>query len=270
MSLMMDRLLPLALLTCTLVNSGPANAAEPDPDQIAQVSVINALMLGQFDGTLPLGELLKLGDFGLGTFDHLDGELIALDGKIYQARSDGTVHECGPEMTTPFAVVTPFNRDVTVPCPPVGSLEQLEQVLATLLPQENVFVAIRVDAKFASISLRAVGRQEPPYRPLTEVVAHQSEWTRENLNGTLVGIRCPKWVTGISVPGYHWHFLSADHKVGGHVFDCRIESGTISFDRCKTWVVKLNDSLGAGGKDLSQDLSKELNKVERQRGTTEK
>lgn len=260
--------LPKPLLA-QIAPAAPQTAVPPTADQITQISVINALLLGQYQGTTPLGEVLKTGNFGLGTFDHLDGELIILDGVAYQAKSDGTVHRCPPTMTTPFAVATPFEGESTFDCAAVRSLEELETMLNARLPSQDVFVAVKVEATFKSVSLRAVPRQEPPFQPLAEVVKTQSQWTRENIEGTFIGIRCPKWVTGIGIPGYHWHFLSKDQRSGGHVFDCKFESGTVAYDRCRTWVIKLGNALESQQHDLSQDLSKELEQVERQRGTSD-
>jgi len=113
---------------------------------------------------------------------------------------------------------------------------------------------------------RSVPRQERPYALLVDVTKKQSISTHEDLKGTLVGIRSPKWVHGLSVSGYHWHFLSSDHKLGGHVLDCKIRDGTIAYDKCNSWLIKLNES-GYNGKDLSADLSQELDEVERLRGT---
>ncbi|WP_437224427.1 acetolactate decarboxylase [Planctomicrobium sp. SH661] len=256
----------LAATLTGLLFAGVVHGESPKPDQVTQVSVINALMLGQYTGTVPIEEVLEFGNFGLGTVDHLDGELIILDGVAWQAKSDGTVHRCGSEMTTPFAVITPFEAESTFEVPPVASLEQLETLLEPHLPSRDLFVAVRIDAVFDTVSLRAVPRQEPPYLPLAEVVKNQAQWEREEIAGTLIGIRCPKWVTGISVPGYHWHFLSEDHASGGHVFDVSFQSGKVSFDACRTWVVKLDQGLESQGADLSQDLSADLEKVERQRG----
>ena len=42
-------------------------------------------MAGLYGGTMTVGELLEHGDLGLGTLDSIDGELIVLDGKAYQA-----------------------------------------------------------------------------------------------------------------------------------------------------------------------------------------
>ena len=237
-----------------------------DLDRITQVSVINALMVGRYDGVLPIPELLRRGDFGVGTLDHLDGELIVLDGEAFQVRGDGAIVPVGPDRSTPFAVVTPFEADGEFPCPEVAGLADLDARLDESLARKNRFVAIRVDGRFASLSLRSVHRQEPPYRPLAEVAEGQSTWTREDLGGTLVGIRCPAWVGGLNVPGYHWHFLSDDRKVGGHVLDCKIVRGRVRYDVCRTWEVELDDSADFDRADLGQDLARELRRVESSRG----
>jgi acetolactate decarboxylase len=235
-------------------------------DQVTQASQVNALMLGQYNGGMEVGQLLRYGNFGIGTFDHLDGEMIMLEGKVWQAKSDGSVTEASPRTTTPFAVVTPFEVDGKAVCPAAGSLTALESYLDGLLPNQNLFFAIRIDADFETVTLRSVPRQEPPYKPLAEVTKQQKIWTRSNLSGTLIGVRSPKWVGNLNVPGYHWHFLSNDGKLGGHVFDSRVASGTITYDQCGQWLVKPNESISREA-DLSKDLSHELEQVEKRRGS---
>jgi acetolactate decarboxylase len=238
----------------------------PDRGRITQVSVIDALMIGRYDGVMPIAELLRHGDFGVGTLDHLDGEMIILDGKAYQVRGDGVVLEVVPDRSTPFAVVTRFDQDGEFPCPQAASLADLDARLDDALPQRNNFVAIRVDGRFASLTLRSVRRQEPPYKPLAEVAESQSVWTHEDLSGTLVGVRCPAWVGGLNVPGYHWHFLSDDRKVGGHVLDCRVRDGRVRYDVCHDWEVKLPQSQGFNEANLTEDLGGDLKRVENLRG----
>ena len=233
--------------------------------QMTQVSIINALMIGRYGGVMPITELLRYGDFGVGTLDHLDGELILLDGRAYQVRGDGVVIEAGPDRSTPFVTVTRFERDGEFPCPRVGSLSDLDARLDEALRQKNNFLAIRVNGRFASITLRSVHRQEPPYRPLSEVAKSQSVWTHEAVRGTLVAIRCPAWVGGLNVPGYHWHFLSDDRMVGGHVLDCEVREGSVQYDVCRDWLIKLDDSAGFNGLDLSADLSHDVRRVESSR-----
>jgi acetolactate decarboxylase len=197
-------------------------------------------MIGRYDGVMPIPELLRYGDFGLGTLDHLDGELIVLDGRAYQVRGDGVVVEAGLDRSTPFAIVTPFEPDGEFPCPRVGNFADLDARLDDPLEQKNSFLAVRVDGRFPAITLRSVHRQEPPYLPLGEVVKGQSVWTHKEVSGSLVGVRSPAWVGGLNVPGYHWHFLSADRTVGGHVLDCQVREGRVQYQVCRDWLIKLD------------------------------
>jgi hypothetical protein len=78
----------------------------PGPGRVTQVSVINALLIGRYGGGMPIPELLRYGEFGVGTPDHLDGELIVLDGRAYQARGDrrgavGDRHGDGDQLDRP-------------------------------------------------------------------------------------------------------------------------------------------------------------------------
>lgn len=253
----------LLLSSCTRVTPPPRTVGD---DQITQVSIINALMIGRYEGVMSIPELLRYGDFGVGTLDHLDGELIVLDGRAYQVRADGAVGELGVDRSTPFAVVTPFAPDGLFACSRVGGLSELDARLNDALPQKNEFLAIRAAGRFASITLRSVKRQQPPYGPLADVAKSQSVWTHEEVSGTLVGIRCPAWVKGLNVPGYHWHFLSDDHKIGGHVLDCRATDLRVQYDVCRDWLIKLDDSVGINAVNLGEDLSQELHRVESSRG----
>jgi len=263
----------IALVFANRLGGGMAGrmvAAEPaagnvDRDRITQVSLINALMLGDYDGVVPFGDLLAQGDFGIGTLDRLDGELVVLDGKGWQIRGDGGVRPVPPDMMIPFAMVTPFEADGEGPAPQAVSLEALDDELDERFPQRNNFVAFRIDADLATIRLRSVRGQSKPYRPLAEVARSQAEWSLDDVRGTLVGIRSPAWTRGAAVPGHHWHFLSADRRAGGHVLDCRIRSGTLRHDVCGDWTVKLEQSPEFDRFDLDRDLRREVRQVESMR-----
>src|SRR3712207_1305730 len=78
-----------------------------------QTSTIEALLDGNYEGDISFAELEERGDFGLGTFDALDGEMIALDGDFYQVRADGRAYAVDKQSRTPFAVVTFFEPDLS-------------------------------------------------------------------------------------------------------------------------------------------------------------
>jgi acetolactate decarboxylase len=71
-----------------------------------QVSTSGALVQGIYERAVSSRFLLNFGDFGIGTFENLDGEMVVLDGAIYRVRGDGKVLNIFDDVGTPFAVVT--------------------------------------------------------------------------------------------------------------------------------------------------------------------
>ncbi len=199
------------LLFFLLAAFGPAPAlAGGASDSLTQVSVISALMAGDYDGSVGLDKLKTLGDFGLGTFDGLDGEMVVLEGVVYQVRSDGSVAQPGDGERTPFAAVVRFSADRRLQLAAAGSLEQLNQALDALIGSANRFYAVRIDGPLPRLKVRSVPRQAKPYPSLAEAAKAQTVFDLDGARGTLVGLRCPAYSKGMAVPGYHWHFISED------------------------------------------------------------
>jgi len=195
---------------------------EREPHVLFQASTIGALLDGAFEGDLSFAELAEHGDLGLGTLNHLDGEMIALDGEFFRADVDGNATRIEADERTPFAVVTAFEPAIDEQLPEEElSHEELLSRLDELVPEDASSCAIRLDGRFDLVRARSVPRQEPPYRPLTEVVADQRVFELRDLEGTMLGFRFPAYVEGIEVAGYHLHFISADRSRGGHVLDSR-------------------------------------------------
>ena len=181
-----------------------------------QVSTSSALVRGVFDGSIRVRDLRRHGDFGLGTFEGLDGELIMLDGECYRAGAEGAIDKADDDWLTPFAVVARFEADESHSLGAVGDLASLERKVDFLQPSQNVFVGLRIEGSFAHLDLRAACRAEPG-EDLVAATSHQSEFSAEKLMGTLVGFRAPPYSTAINVPGYHFHFIDQDRDFGGHV-----------------------------------------------------
>jgi acetolactate decarboxylase len=195
---------------------------EREPHVLFQASTIGALLDGAFEGDLSFAELARHGDLGLGTLNHLDGEMIAIDGGFFRADVDGNVTRVEPEERTPFAVVTSFEPTVDQQLADEElSHEELLECLDELLPGDASSCAIRLDGRFDLVRARSVPRQEPPYRLLTEVIADQHVFELREVEGTMLGFRFPTYAEGIEVAGYHLHFISADRGRGGHVLDSR-------------------------------------------------
>jgi acetolactate decarboxylase len=198
--------------------------------EIVQTGTVAALMDGHYDGDLRIGEVLARADTGVGTVQHLDGELVVLDGRAFVARADGRVDEVPPETKTPFVVACRFVTAATRHLDRAHPLDALCAALDDLAPVGEPVVAVRVDGHFRDVRLRSVHAQRAPYPPLAEVVAHQTEWTVPEATGTIVGFRFPDGSSGIEVPGYHLHFLSDDRRRGGHVLGLVLEEGDLAVD----------------------------------------
>lgn len=199
-------------------------------DTIFQVSTIDALSAGGYDGQTPVKALLSHGDLGIGTFVGLDGEMVVLDGTVYRVGTDGVPRAVPSGTLTPFAVVTFFKDDRIVPMTGPMTYPDLQKGIDDLLAGTRMFTAVRIHATFDSITFRSVPRQEKPYPTLAEALKHQVVFTLNNVSGTLVGFVCPPYVGGVNVPGWHLHFISDDRTAGGHVLSFTSDELTVSLD----------------------------------------
>lgn len=238
-----------------------------------QTSSIDALLRGSFAGDLTLDELIQHGDFGLGTVQGLDGELIVLDGACFQVTSDGVVRRPAGTLRTPFAVVCRFAPHVDESLSAFESLPSLSTAIDRVASAHAndigpaPILAVRVDGWFDEIDLRSVPGQSEPYPPLSEVVDHQSEWQviaepGESIPGTLLGFRFPPEAQGIEVAGYHLHFLSEDRSIGGHVTGISLTSGRLRLDGATELHLEIPQGVEVAEADTSEETTRAIRAAE--------
>lgn len=233
---------------------------------VTQWSTIDALLKGHFYGAATLAEVKKHGDFGLGTFDGLDGELLLLDGVVYRVDEQGKVTLPADATTTPFVAVAKFKADITLDVPAGLSLAEVQARVDAVLPSRNVFYALKVSGKFTEMRTRSVAGQKEPYPTLAEVVKTQSLFTLKDTEGSLVGLWCPSYVKSLNVPGYHFHYLDKARSGGGHVLGLATGEGVrVEVSVLREFVAKLPTSEKFDALDLSGDQSKTLHAVESER-----
>lgn len=234
---------------------------ENEPQTLVQVSTIDALMNGVYDGPTPLSKLKKYGDFGIGTFNTLDGEMIFLDHVFYQIKADGKVYKPGNTTQTPFAAVTFFYPDIKYSMSNV-SYDRLKTITDSLMLSANLFYAVKVHGTFSTIRTRSVPAQQKPYPPLVQVTANQPEFEAQSVSGTLAGFYCPPYVSGVNVVGYHLHFLSDDKKFGGHVLSFQMDKGTLLLDQIPNFRLFLPEEGDFLNTDLNGDQSGDVDEAE--------
>lgn len=222
---------------------------------------INAIVEGLYEEKIPFTDILRHGDFGLGTFDHLDGEMVMLDGRIYQITADGFAGEVDATALTPFSCVTFFKPNSEDTLDREMSHPEFDAWLRDLLPSPNIFYALSIEGEFAEVKARSVPKQEC-YRPLVEVTKEQHVFDFTNVRGTLAGFFTPAFMSSLSVPGMHLHFLSEDRQRGGHVLACRPRNVRVRLQFIYSVELALPSSLDYLTADFQRDVKRDLDKAE--------
>ena len=227
-----------------------------------QVSTSAALVEGVYQGTVRVSRLLSHGDFGVGTFVDLDGEMAVLDGVCYQILANGTVAQVDGDRLIPYAVVTRFSSDFRAEHQEISDFAALAAACDRLRESTNVFYAFRVTGLFHAVSARVM-KPVPKGTTLKAAASVQQGFQFEELRGTLVGIWAPAYAASFSVPGYHFHFLSEDRKRGGHVLACRASEVQIEGCAMNEMHVSLPETEDFLKADLTRDPQADLMKAER-------
>ncbi|EHI75004.1 alpha-acetolactate decarboxylase [Streptococcus criceti] len=200
-----------------------------DVIKLFQYNTLNALFAGLYDGSMTIGELLKHGDLGIGTLDSIDGELVILDGKAYQTTSKNgnlKVVEVKPDTKVPYAAVVPHHAEVVFKQRYETTDKELEDRIESYYDGANLFRSIKIKGHFKHMHVRMIPRAQSGEK-FAEVATRQPEYTAEDLSGTIVGFWTPEMFHGVSVAGYHLHFISDDLVFGGHVMDYVMTDGTV-------------------------------------------
>lgn len=266
---MKKKFLAAALAGClslgVATGAAQGQAAPADRESIAQVALLQSLAQGYFGGTITAGELLALGDTGIGTFEGLNGEMIVLDGKMYQALGDGRVIVTPDSAIIPYATVTFFDKDIPVALQNVKNKAALEAELNRYVQQwgANSFYMVKIPAEFSSILFRSEYGSQPPYPTLVEALkGKQTEFTEKNIKGTIVGLYCPSYMGELNSVGWHFHFISDDRKKGGHVLELSLKNATAHLDQTDKFTMILPDDKKFGELNLAKDMREDIRSAE--------
>jgi acetolactate decarboxylase len=245
----------------SLVSVALGDYLKSDSHRMYQISTSNALVEGVYSGSISSRDLLQHGDFGLGTFENLDGEMVIADGAIYQIHSDGNVLRRDEDFNVPFAVITRFQEQEQFETGEITSLRDLEKACDAHRESANLFYAIRVDGVFERLHARAVSAVGLGTR-LVDAARAQGEFEFSNVEGSLVCFWSPSYSSAFNVPAYHFHFLSRDRSKGGHVLDLSAAKLKVGVQMLCEYDVRLPDQGSFLTTDLSRDPASDLAKTE--------
>lgn len=245
-----------------LVSRALADSLQVEHGTLFQVSTSGAIVEGVFGGVVSVGTLREHGDFGLGTFVDLDGEMIVLDGEVYQMRSDGTIRIPDDREQVPFAIVTRFTPDETTALAAFASFKALTADLDTRRGTDNLFFAALIRGRFSRLHVRIACKADE-HETLVEATSHQAEFSYTDIDGTLLGFWTPAFAKGFGIPGWHLHFISDDRQHGGHVLDCAGDGLTVALEHIDDFRVAIPETAAFLAADLTGDTTAALDKAER-------
>ncbi len=228
-----------------------------------QHGTLALLVPGLLKGTMTMGDLLKHGDTGIGTGEGLDGELIILNGKPYQVAADGKVNVVPDSFTMPFANIH-YARYLPLAELENVSQDDLNEQIVSLSKAGNTFFSVKITGTFSDVKTRAVRKSEPPFHTLAQTARNQSIFTRDKVDGTLIGYYSPELFDGAAVAGFHHHFLADDRKFGGHVLDFHLDKGDVSYQLFDTFEQHLpvNDKRYMQHDFSSDDITESIHTAE--------
>lgn len=218
---MIRRRIAAAVAALSIVGAiAPAAVAATGDTWVHQIGTYDYLVSPNYGGLAPISSASKGTTLGLGTFDHLDGELVMVGGQMYRIGTDGAPMRIDGRQTTPFFESVAFAPTASGPVPPGTTCASLIMAVNALVGSANGMVAVRVRGTFTDLTFRSVPAQTAPYLPLSQVVAKQTLFPLGQRRAVLVGFRTGPDLAGTGAAGLHLHGLAADRTAGGHVISC--------------------------------------------------
>lgn len=231
-----------------------------------QVSTLQALALGYTKSVITVEDLLKKGNIGLGTFESVDGEMIVLDGHCYQAKHDGAVVEAPLDTGVPFCAVSTMDESKSFNIKDIKNIEDLKTVLNLRIDaafELNSMHVVRIDANFNKVMARSESGRKSRHIELKDLLEdNQTDFSFNNIEGSLVCVYFPDFMDGINASGWHLHFVSKDRKFGGHVFDTQFDNAKAQITKISSIEIKIPDEIEFDTYALKTADNDDIKKVE--------
>lgn len=230
--------------------------------KLYQASTIGALTLGVFDGDVLYSDIKKYGDFGLGTFEGLNGEMVALNGYYYRIDPKGDLYKVRRNDTAPFAQVVHFKATKSFQLKNISSYSNLTKAILSKIKNKNLPYAIKITGHFDDIFMRSLLHYKKPYPNLVKASKEQTEFNLRSSDGTLVGFWFPQYWGVIAVNGLHLHFVNKQLTKGGHVLNMKIKKGLLQIMPIQTVEIKLPNTKTFASKNFDAELHAQIEKAE--------
>ncbi|MBS9338155.1 acetolactate decarboxylase [Fructobacillus sp. M2-14] len=196
-------------------------------NQVVQFGTMQMLVESLLDGFVSTKDVLSAGDYGIGTGEGVDGELVIIDGVAYQIDGEGQVHEVGPDFPIAFGNVHKGDFQFLNEFENI-TLKELQEEILKAVKTTSLFFAFKIEGDFDAVQTRSANKSSRPWPSLSKIAEGQNVFDAKNVGGTMVGYFSPKLFQGAAVPFYHQHFLSNEHNFGGHVLSAKLKHVKVS------------------------------------------
>lgn len=191
---------------------------------VEQSGGAGALFNGDFSSNTTAGAEFAGSRLGLGVMDGLNGEVVSVKGTTWRIPESGVPVEVSPSEGIAFGIAAHGGREhqVAIPagCNMSGILSAIDAYLAeNHVDHEDVVCAVEIVGSFSYVLLRTEAAPTFPEETLAQVLEHEIRFEFDEWRGTLVGFRFPDEGDGQTIPGLHFHAISADQDSGGHVHE---------------------------------------------------
>ena len=168
------------------------------------------------------------------------------------------------EEKTPITTLVQFEPTHQEKCSATASFASLNEKLFKKFTQPKFIYAIKLEGVFSSLAIRSETPQPKPYQPMDKsFLPTQRKFKNENIQGTLVGFYIPDYFQRLLLPGFHFHFLSADETCGGHVLDFSFQEATVTWQTFSNLQLFLPQGEAFQQMDLSNDTENALQVAEK-------
>lgn len=237
-----------------------------DRTKMYQVSTLQALALGYTRGVITVRELMEHGETGLGTFEDVNGEMIAIDGKCYRATENGAVEEAGDDRGVPFSAVGYMDKCREFEISGDYDMASLKDELNNRIEEDfglNSMHIIQITGMFEKV----YARSEAPYRSHHITLKSMLEKTQtsfefDNIRGSIVGVYFPDYMDGINASGWHLHFVNEDRTMGGHVYDLNMKKSLVRLAKRSSIEIQLPKDAAFDTYTLKNASKEEIKQVE--------
>jgi acetolactate decarboxylase len=232
-----------------------------------QVALFQSVAQGEYYGAISVGEFKQHGDFGMGIFESVNGELIMLDGIVYQALFDGTVAVPSDDYMIPYGNAAFFEADIDGGSISAASVSELEQLLNKKIIEKhgrNQFYFAKIHGDFPYVAVRSELKQEKPFKMLNIALkTDQRKYEYANIMGTIVGLFCPAYMNSMNAPGWHFHFISDDKTKGGHMTEAALKDCQLQVHKMSRFIAEMPDSETFNSKNLGLDVMSAIREAEK-------